>query len=99
MKKTLFLAFLILILVSSLCGVSLLNSKAQETSRRETVLYYKSIEIQAGDTLWNIAEEYAPSTGMTTREYIEHLKQMNHLKKDVIHAGCHLTVMYSVCGQ
>lgn len=43
MKKTLFLAFLILILVSSLCGVSLLNSKAQETSRRETVLYYKSL--------------------------------------------------------
>lgn len=96
MKKTLFLAVMIFILGISLCGVSLLNSRAEETDGQRAVFYYKSIEIQAGDSLWTIAEEYAPCTGMSVKEYIKELKQMNHLKKDVIHAGCHLTVMYCV---
>lgn len=97
MKKTLFLIVLFLVLGISLCGVSLLNSKAEDNDGQQAVIYYKSIEIQAGDSLWTIAEEYAPCTGVTTKEYIKVLKQMNHLKKDVIHAGNHLTVMYSVC--
>ncbi len=96
MKRTWFLACFILILGISFCGISLLNSKAEETNRQSKVIYYKSIEIQAGDSLWTIAEEYAPYTGMTTKEYVKKLKQMNDLKKDMIHAGCHLTVMYAV---
>lgn len=97
MKKTLFLVVLIFVLGISLCGVSMLNSKAEENNGRKAVIYYKSIEIQSGDSLWTIAQEYAPCIGMTTKEYIKVLKQMNHLKKDIIHAGNHLTVMYSVC--
>lgn len=96
MKKTWLLACFIIIWGISFCGVSLLNSKAEENNLQKVIIYYKSIEIQAGDSLWTIAEEYAPHTGMTTKEYIKELKQMNDLKKDIIHAGCHLTVMYTV---
>lgn len=96
MKKILFLLSLILILGSGFCGKSLLNTMAEEPQSPKTVTYYKSIEIEKGDTLWAIAEEYAPSTGMTVTEYIKQLKQMNHLGEDTIHAGCYLTIVYQV---
>lgn len=94
MKKNLFLVFAILILAISLCGASLLNTKAEESDVPKAEVYYKSIQIRRGDSLWTIAEEYAPGTGMTTKEYVRELMQMNNLKKDVIHAGYNLTVMY-----
>ena len=55
--------------------------------------YYKSIEIQSGDTLWSIAQEYAPDD-MTTKEYVDHLKAINGLSGDNITSGCHIIVSY-----
>ena len=40
--------------------------------------------VQAGDTLWDIAEEYAPS-GMDLREYIYNVKEHNGLETLNIH--------------
>lgn len=94
MKKMLFLLSLILILGSGFCGKSLLNTMAEEPQAPKMVTYYQSIEIEKGDTLWAIAEEYAPGTGMTVPEYIKQLKQMNHLGEDTIHEGCYLTIVY-----
>lgn len=96
MKKLLFLLSLILILGSGFFGKSLLNTMAEEPHPPKAVIYYKSIEIEKGDTLWTIAEEYAPSAGMTVTEYIKQLKQMNHLGEDTIHAGCYLTIVYQI---
>lgn len=97
MKKLLFLSFLILILGSGFCGLSLLNSMAEVSDEPKAVIYYKSIEIKSGDTLWSVAEQYAPGTGLSTADYVAQLKKMNHLAgKDTIHAGRHLTVMYPV---
>jgi len=94
MKKVLFLLTLFLILGSGFFGHSLLNTMAEEQETSRTVICYKSIEIEKGDTLWAIAEEYAPDMNMTVTDYIKQLKQMNHLGEDTIHAGCYLTVMY-----
>lgn len=94
MKKILFLLFLVVLLGSGFCGTTLMNTMAEEPAVPEMVSYYKSIEIEKGDTLWEIAEEYAPQADMTVTEYVRQLKQMNHLGEDTIHAGCHLVVMY-----
>jgi len=32
----------------------------------------------------------------STMDYVNQLKKINHLDKDIIHAGRHLTVMYPV---
>ena len=96
MKKRLFLSIMVLVLGSGICGFSLLNSMAEVSDSPKMVLYYKSIEIKSGDTLWNIAEEYAPNTGLSTAEYVVQLKNINHLDKDTIHAGRNLMVMYPV---
>lgn len=56
--------------------------------------YYGSIEIDSGDTLWDIAETYAEETNMSVSEYVDQLKSMNQLTDETIYAGQHLTVAY-----
>lgn len=96
MKKLMIMMALIVLVMSNVCGHSLMNALADETELPESQKYYTSLKIQKGDTLWGIASEYAQSCGMTTTEYITELKNMNGLKEDVIHSGQHLTIMYCV---
>lgn len=56
--------------------------------------YYKSIEIQEGDSLWGIAVRYKEGGPMDTGEYVNQLKEINGLQKDTIHAGQYLMVVY-----
>ena len=57
--------------------------------------YYKSIEILAGDTLWEIAQEYRTADYDSLHAYINELKAVNGLTSDEIQAGQYLTVIYS----
>ena len=57
--------------------------------------YYKSIEIQPGDTLWDIAEETMTSEYDSIPEYVEVLKEMNALESDRIEAGQYLIIAYN----
>lgn len=93
MKKLLALTALTVIVLSSLYSHSLLAAQAEETPQ-DLQRYYTSIRIQPGDTMWQIAEEYAPCCGMSADEYVEELKSMNGIKEEVIHRGRYLTVLY-----
>lgn len=60
----------------------------------EAIEYEKSfvsIEIEAGDTLTEIAQKYAISKA-EYNAYIEEVKSINNLKDDVIHNGCYLLI-------
>lgn len=54
---------------------------------------YTAIEIKSGDTLWEIAGNYAPD-GMTTKEYILELMELNQLVNSNITCGQNLIVFY-----
>lgn len=54
---------------------------------------YTSITIKKGDTLWDIANEYADSS-YTTKEYINELMQINNLNSTKIKSGNKLIVFY-----
>lgn len=83
------------ILISSgFFGHAALKTMAKESDSQTVYQYYKSIQIEKGDTLWSIAEEYRKSCSMDTYLYVEELKRMNGLTKDEIQAGNYLTVMY-----
>ena len=96
MKKLMITMALVVLILSNVCGHSLMNALADETELPESQKYYTSIEIQKGDTLWGIADEYAESCRMSTTDYVAELQSMNGLKEDVIHSGQHLTIMYCV---
>lgn len=87
------ISMLVIITCSIAFGCSL--SSAHGDSQQDiTERYYKSIEIQKGTNLWNIAKEYKPDT-MNTQEYMQELCRMNQIQDpDAIHAGQYLIVSY-----
>ena len=73
---------------------TLVSAYAEEEYIKPVKRYYTSIQLQAGDSLWDIAEEYMDGSGYSKKEYVEVLKRMNGLSSDRIHAGQYLTVVY-----
>ena len=51
---------------------------------------YEQIEIQHGDTLWNLAEHYRGD--MKPQEWIKLVQSENHLNNEIIIAGQVLTI-------
>lgn len=88
--KRLFTGF-ICALIICVSGSAFLVS-AQGLSDHDTHTYYKSIEIQKGDTLWDIARQTKPADCGSTAEYVQVLKDMNRLGSDDIQSGRHLIV-------
>lgn len=57
--------------------------------------YYTSVQIQKGDTLWDIADTYCSPEYDTISDYIEEVRSINQLSSsDEIHSGQYLTVPY-----
>lgn len=53
-----------------------------------------SVQIEAGDTLWELAEQYYSTEFSSLSSYIEEIKRTNQLSGDTIHAGCYLIIPY-----
>lgn len=87
-------ALMLLAFLTGFFGRTLLSAYAEEEYIKPVKRYYTSIQLQPGDSLWNIAEEYIDGSGYTKKEYVEILKRMNGLSSDRIHAGQYLTVVY-----
>ena len=56
--------------------------------------YYKSIQVEAGDTLWTIADEYIMDLNIDKTEYIAEICELNHIDGDSIQAGEYIVVSY-----
>ncbi len=77
-------------------GVFLFISSAN-TAKAGTEMrykYYTSIQIDSGMSLWEIAEEYMTEEYDSQEEYIREVKNINHLKDDLLYAGSYLCVPY-----
>lgn len=90
---TMFTVVLVLIGTIRFGGVL---SSAHGNLKEESVAlkYYKSIEIEFGDTLRGIAEEYMTSEYTSVQEYIDEIKEINHLTSDDIQASKYLMIAY-----
>lgn len=99
--NALFIVTICLIMILSIfMSFSVSHVSAQENTRTATEQidntsnhkYYKSIEIQRGDTLWDIAKDTITSEYSSVAEYIKVLKEINGLESDEIQAGRMLIV-------
>ena len=74
---------------------SIIFGSSFSAAKNDEVLetYYKSIEIEKGDSLWDIAQEYK-ADNESTASYIKALMSLNNLTSDTIHEGQHLVVAY-----
>lgn len=56
--------------------------------------YFTTVQIESGDTLWEIAQEYISPEYASTQDYIDEVKSINHISEDDITTGCYITVPY-----
>ena len=94
-KRLLAIALLILLIMGILFGIKVpvLAGKEENGTVQK---YYKTICIEAGDTLWDIAGEYMTDSNMTRQEYVDAICTLNDIEVDEIVAGDQLIVMYYV---
>lgn len=84
----------IFVLACVLIGSSMGASSQSEAAQNESYKYYTSVEIEKGDTLWNIAEEYITPEYASIQAYVDEIKELNHLGDDKIHSGEYLMIPY-----
>lgn len=96
LKKLSFLVSTLLLVFcfSIVTGKRLVDAHDDSASPRAEEQFYKSIEIQSGDTLWDIASEYTDGTSQEISRYVGKLMKINGLATDQIQEGRYLTVVY-----
>ena len=72
----------------------LFSSTKAEGSSTPEYKYYKSIEVQAGDTLWSIAEKYMADDYSSVNDYIQEVKYINSIETNQITSGKSLVIPY-----
>ena len=86
---------LAIIAASVLFGFILFTGRAAAESSREVYTYYTSYEVQPGDTLWTIADQFMGPDFTDKEDFIKNIKHMNHMLDDNITAGKYLVIEYS----
>ena len=86
-------SFIIIIAASLVFGAFFVSARENNTAEPDT--YYKSICIQSGDTLWDIACDNMTDEYDSIDEYIQLIKDTNGLKSDSIQAGQYLVIKCS----
>ena len=80
--------------ISILAGSRLVSAHGSSEEEPVDYKYYKSIEVEEGDSLWRIAETFMNDEYDSITSYIEEIKTMNQLESDHIQEGQYLTVAY-----
>lgn len=70
------------------------STKAQAAPAETSYKYYTSVQVQKGDTLWNIASEHISEEYASMNDYIEEICEINHISDSDIHSGQYLTIPY-----
>lgn len=84
MKKFL-ISTLIVFILSVLFVTNSVSGSSSEKQQSE--VYYQTVTILSGDTLWGLAEKYNNNQYPDIRNYIYEIKKFNNLNSDVIIAG------------
>lgn len=95
-RKLIFLFLLSLCIMFGIgVGFGTLLTRAEEPKQEPSYKYYANIEIQSGDTLWEIADTYMDSVHyMNRKDYINEVMNINHMVTDHLISGQKIIVPY-----
>lgn len=63
----------------------------QSVASGGTEIKYKTIQVQSGDNLWNIANQYTPK-GKDVRETVDKIKDFNNMESSALQVGQEIKV-------
>ena len=86
----LFLFVIATIIFTVLCVTIRVNASQENNSTMQV----KSVLVESGDTLWDIASENYSDGYDSIEEYIGAIKECNHITSDKIYTGNYLIVPY-----
>jgi len=94
-RKYILCALTLVLIVLGTISTHAFNAKANSGSTEQTLYkYYKNIEVQPDDTLWNLAKTNYCVEKQTVQEYISEVQMINHLEDERIIAGNHIVLPY-----
>jgi hypothetical protein len=71
------------------------SAQANDMEHQPSYKYFKSIQIEKGDTLWSIAQDNIDYDHYgSISEYVNEVRKMNSLTSDSITAGSYIIVPY-----
>jgi cell division protein YceG involved in septum cleavage len=92
-KRMIALIVIAIIFFGILLGTGI-NALASNDKPSGQYKYYKSICIEEGDTLWDIAGDYVEGTDVDRHEYIQEICNLNCIYAEEIHAGDYIIISY-----
>lgn len=94
--RRLFSSILCLAVIAAAFSINLFFIKAKASSENEAFKYkyYTSVTVESGETLWDIASEFISDDFASVQDYIDEVKQINHIAENRIYAGEELIVPY-----
>ena len=94
-QKTLIVAVIILLVsLGVLFGTSMNALASSKTDISSLNKYYTSIQIESGDTLWNISDKYICNLNITKAEYMGEICKLNNISEDEIQTGDYIVIPY-----
>lgn len=92
------LALVAFLVSAAILGICLLapssNAKAESNVSYEERIV--SVRVAKNDSLWKIAERFYCSEKESIRQFVNDIKEMNHLEGDTIYPDTYLVVRYYV---
>lgn len=86
--------FICLLAIAVFSSIKFTNVDAKSGKGYAQYKYYTSYEIQPGDTLTSIAQEYTKNSDVKTADYIKEIMKDNNLSSDNITAGKNIIITY-----
>lgn len=104
-RKALFMRRFIVIIAGAAAAFSLFlfsgnklhtTAQVEASAAYDTEVYYKSVRIDAGDTLWDLADEYMSTSYDSKEDFITEVKEINHITDQDLQAGSYIIIPYTV---
>ena len=93
-QKRIAVLFCSIVALVVVCSIMFGTIHTQAAPAETTNKYYTSVQIESGDTLWAIANEYITDEYTDINAYIREVCSINHISEDEIHAGQYIVVPY-----
>jgi len=85
-QKRVAVLFCSIVAVVMICSVMFGAIRTQAAPAETTVKYYTSIQVESGDTLWDLARDFGPDD-QDVRRVIKHICKINNVSPETLQPG------------